>query len=142
MTTASTKLAAASMVPRARPNRELPGDSKPDRRGAWRLALNSAWQRKIDEVIALSMASGGVTSEAEWGPADQDVPVSSRLHARTERAYHEVAAIEEAIARIDAGTYGMCDGCGQIMSDEWLADMPETQYCPDCSLRLVQASAA
>jgi RNA polymerase-binding transcription factor len=139
MTTTSTKLAAAGLVPRARPKRQHPADSVKDRRGAWRLALNSAWQRKIDEVIALAMASNGLTSDAEYGPARQDVRVSSRLQARTERAYHEVAAIEEAIARIDAGTYGMCAGCGQVMSDEWLADKPAAQYCPDCSAPLASA---
>jgi RNA polymerase-binding transcription factor DksA len=142
MTTTSTKLTAAGLVPHARPNRQHRADSGKDCRGGWRLALNSAWQRKIDEVITLSMASGGLTSDAEYGLADQGGGVSSRLHARTERAYYEVAAIEEAIARIDAGTYGMCTECRQHMADEWLADKPENPYCPDCSLRLVKVSAA
>jgi DnaK suppressor protein len=141
MTTTSAKLAVASMVPRARPKLQQSADSGKDRRGAWRQALNSAWERKIDEVIVLSMASGGLPSDDECGPPDQGVQVSRRLHTRTERAYHEVAAIEEAIARVDAGTYGICDGCGHTMSDEWLAEMPETQYCPDCSLRHVKVSA-
>jgi DnaK suppressor protein len=106
-----------------------------------KLALDSAWQRKIDEVITLSMATNGLTCDGEISLADQGVRVSSRLHARTERAYHEVAAIEEAIARIDAGTYGMCASCGQAMPDEWLADQPAALYCPDCSLCLVKISA-
>jgi DnaK suppressor protein len=141
MTTTSMKLAPASLVPQARPKRQHPADPAKDRRGAWRLALDSAWRRKIDEVIILSKASGGLTSDVDSDPADQGVQVSGRLLARTERAYYEVAAIEEAIARIDAGTYGMCTGCGKTMSDEWLADTPEAECCPDCSLLFVQVSA-
>jgi DnaK suppressor protein len=141
MTTTPTRLVAAGLVPPARSMQEHPGDSVKDRPGAWRLALHSAWESKIDEVITLSMASNGLTSDAEGDQADQGVQVSSRLLARTERVYDEVAAIEEAIARIDAGTYGMCADCRQTMSEEWLADRPEAQYCPDCSLRLLDESA-
>ncbi len=114
-----------------------PAGSVGDRRVRWRLALDSAWQCKIDEVIALSKAVCGLSSDDDGSAASQGVLVSSRLQARTERAYDELAAIEDAIARIDDGTYGMCAGCDRAMSDEWLAAQPGARYCPDCSLRLV-----
>jgi len=101
----------------------------------WRLALDSAWQRKIEVVIALSKACCGLTSEDDGSPVSRGVRVSSRLQARTERAYDELAAIEDAIDRIDHDKYGMCENCHQAMSDEWLANQPEVRYCPDCSLR-------
>jgi hypothetical protein len=82
-----------------------------DCRARWRLALDSAWERKIDEIIALSKASFGLTSDDDGNPAQGGLPVSSRLHARTERAYQELAAIEEDIARIEDGTYGPGRGC-------------------------------
>jgi len=101
----------------------------------WRLALDSAWQRKIEVVIALSKACCGLTSEDDGSPVSRGVRVSSRLQARTERAYDELAAIEDAIDRIDHDKYGMCENCHQAMSDDWLANQPEVRYCPDCSLR-------
>ena len=100
---------------------------------SWRLALDRAWQRKMDEVIALSKACCGLTSDDDSRPADLGVRVSRRLQARTALAYDGLADIEDAIARIDAGTYGMCAGCDQAMCDEWLATRPERRYCPDCS---------
>jgi DnaK suppressor protein len=136
MATISTK-PIADLVPAA----ELtPGhlvDSAEDHRARWRLALDSAWHRKIDEVIALSKAFCGLTSDDGSSPPGGGFRVSSRLRARTERAYDELAAIEDAVARIDDGTYGRCTSCDQAMSDEWLADKPEVLYCPDCSLRQV-----
>jgi RNA polymerase-binding transcription factor len=136
MTTISKKQ-AADLVPPAEPTLRHPADSIGDRRVAWRSALDSAWQRKIDELIALSKALSSPTSDDDGSPAGRDVRVSSRLQARTERSYDELAAIEDAIARIDDGTYGVCAGCDQAMSDQWLADKHEVRYCPDCSLRLV-----
>jgi RNA polymerase-binding transcription factor DksA len=130
MTTRSTKL-AADLVPPAEPALRHRVDSVEDRRVRWRLALDSAWHCKIDEVIALSRACCRLT------PDDNAVRVSTRLQARTERAYDDLAAIEDALARIEDGTYGTCAGCDQAMSDEWLADRPEVRYCPDCALRRV-----
>jgi DnaK suppressor protein len=137
MTTTSMMPAAADPVSFADLNRGRPADSIGDSRAAWRLALDSAWRRKMDEVITLSKASYGLTSDTDGSLPDRGVRVSSRLRARTESAYDDLAAIEDAIARVDDGTYGMCAGCDQAMTDEWLAEKPEGRYCPDCSLRLV-----
>lgn len=128
---------AADLVPPAEPTPGHLVDSVEDRRTRWRLALDSAWQCKIDEVIALSKAFCGLTSDDRRRPADISVRVLSRLQAKTGRAYDELVAIEDAVARIDDGGYGLCASCDQAMSDEWLADKPEVLYCPDCSLRQV-----
>jgi len=101
-----------------------------------RLNLEAAWQRKIEEVIALSKACYGLTPDDDDSPASRCTQASGRLRARTERAYDELAAIEDAIAKVDDGMYGMCEGCDLAMPDEWLADKPDVQYCPDCSVRL------
>jgi DnaK suppressor protein len=136
MRTISRKL-AADLGPVAEPTLRHPVDSVDDRLARLRLTLDTAWRRKMDEVIALSKAFCGLTSDDEGNPARPDVRASSRLEARTERAYDELAAIEDAIARIDDGTYGMCASCDRPMSEEWLADKPEVRYCPDCYLRRV-----
>jgi RNA polymerase-binding transcription factor DksA len=138
--TRSTKL-AAGQTPFPRSARRHSADSIEDPRLRWRLALDSAWQRKIDEAITLSMASAGLTDD-DGGPAQRSTPTPGRLLARTEHAYDELAGIEDAMARIDDGTYGVCAGCGHAMSDEWLADKPEERYCADCSLVLVRGQAS
>jgi RNA polymerase-binding transcription factor DksA len=136
MTTISTK-PTADLDPAEPTHRHLVY-SIDERRARWRLALEAAWRRKMDEVIALSKAFCDLTSDDGGSPARRGVRVSSRLQGRTERAYDELVAIEDAIARIDDGTYGMCASCNRIMSDEWLADKPEVRYCPDCALSRVR----
>jgi DnaK suppressor protein len=136
MRTITTKL-AAHLGPAEEPTLLYPVDSVDDRLARTRPTLDTAWRRKMDEVIALSKAFCGLTSDDDGSPARPGVRASSRLEDRTERAYDELVAIEDAIARIDDGTYGMCASCDQVMSDEWLADKPAVRYCPDCFLRRV-----
>jgi RNA polymerase-binding transcription factor DksA len=105
--------------------------------GRWKPVLEFRWQRKIDEVVILSEARSGLSSELDETPAAAGGQWSRRLGTRIDAALDEVAAIEEALAKLDDGSYGACAGCGRPMSAEWLADTPEMRYCPDCSLRLV-----
>jgi len=136
MTTIWTKPTADLVAP-PEPTSRHRADSVEARRVRWRLALDFAWQRKIDEVIALSKAFCKVTSDDDGGQATRGTRARGRLQTRTQRAYDELATIEEAMARLHDKTYGMCADCNQAMSDEWLADTPAVRYCPDCSLRRV-----
>lgn len=44
----------------------------------------------------------------------------------------ELEAIEEALQRIENGTYGICEACGHAIEPRRLEVMPETPYCRDC----------
>ncbi len=54
------------------------------------------------------------------------------------RAEADVADLDLALAAIDAGTYGACQGCGGPIGGERLAAHPTTRHCIACA----QASAA
>jgi DnaK suppressor protein len=43
-----------------------------------------------------------------------------------------LAAIDQALARIDAGTYGVCVNCGSQIAPERLEAMPWATLCIDC----------
>ena len=40
---------------------------------------------------------------------------------------------ERALAKLDEGTYGVCDGCGAPIAPGRLKAMPETGLCVDCA---------
>jgi RNA polymerase-binding transcription factor DksA len=48
-----------------------------------------------------------------------------------EGARETLVEIEAALQRIDAGTYGVCDGCGKPIGAERLAAIPWTRLCID-----------
>ncbi len=43
-----------------------------------------------------------------------------------------IEKMREAIQRIDAGTYGICDDCGEEISEKRLIARPVTTLCIDC----------
>ena len=42
-------------------------------------------------------------------------------------------AVEEALRRIDQGTYGKCEGCGKKIPEARLQALPYTSFCTDCA---------
>lgn len=55
----------------------------------------------------------------------------------------ELEAIEEALMRLEAGMYGLCESCGQTIEPRRLEVMPETPFCRNCmSLKEKLAKAA
>jgi DnaK suppressor protein len=46
-----------------------------------------------------------------------------------------LADVERALAKIDEGTYGLCDRCGGVIGDERLEARPWAVLCVDCSAR-------
>lgn len=43
----------------------------------------------------------------------------------------ELADIEHALERIDAGTYGTCEACGKPIDDDRLEAVPAARFCVD-----------
>mgnify|MGYP001821865567 CR=1 FL=1 len=56
------------------------------------------------------------------------------LADRAEEIVHE---IDRALARIAAGTYGICEDCGNQISLERLEALPATPLCVACKRRSV-----
>ena len=45
----------------------------------------------------------------------------------------ELVAIDAALARIDAGTFGICAKCGQPIAERRLGTVPHTPLCQACA---------
>jgi len=56
--------------------------------------------------------------------------ISSSLDVNT------LKLIERAIEKIDAGTYGICENCGEPINRERLEEVPYVIYCVDCQEKL------
>jgi RNA polymerase-binding protein DksA len=49
-----------------------------------------------------------------------------------ENSTHLLAEIDTALARLDDGTYGMCEGCGNPIAPERLEALPWATLCIEC----------
>jgi DnaK suppressor protein len=44
----------------------------------------------------------------------------------------QLTSLEEALRRLEMGTYGKCEGCGETIDLQRLKLVPFTPYCVDC----------
>jgi len=44
----------------------------------------------------------------------------------------QLTNLEEALGRLEMGTYGICEGCGERIAMERLKLVPFTAYCVEC----------
>ncbi|HSF02697.1 MAG TPA: TraR/DksA C4-type zinc finger protein [Solirubrobacterales bacterium] len=72
------------------------------------------------------------------GSATEDVPteLASAVLSRLEgREKHELDEIDAAQARLEAGTYGVCERCAASIPLARLRAMPTARYCVSCRRR-------
>ena len=92
-------------------------------------ALSSA----LGEAQSRVPAAGGLHGDyMDQATADSEAELQIRLHKSDGRL---LKAIEEALARISAGTYGVCAVCTQPISKARLEAVPWTHLCRECKER-------
>jgi DnaK suppressor protein len=87
-----------------------------------------------DELAKARNAEEETTEESTQDIADKAVSSYTRefLYSLTDGERTVLLRIDEALNRIDDGTYGFCLNCGTQMSDKRLAAVPWAPHCVDC----------
>lgn len=102
----------------------------------WRDRLERLWRWQVEEIIELSLAYHEAASADRDGDRRGLATAGSRrlqrTLARTASAHHALTEIEAALARIDAGSYGICEQCGGRLRADWLEAGPQLRYCQRC----------
>lgn len=60
-----------------------------------------------------------------------------RFEAMLIELKHKLELIESALRRIDKGTYGPCENCGNLIDTSRLAAMPTAVYCINCEQKKI-----
>ncbi|MCU1499671.1 MAG: TraR/DksA family transcriptional regulator [Acidimicrobiales bacterium] len=90
----------------------------------------SSLTRDFDDIVA---GSEHVNTDDEHDPEGATVAFErAQVAALRASAQRRLAALDDALRRLDEGTYGVCTVCGRPIGAERLAAVPGTDTCVDC----------
>lgn len=104
--------------------------------GKERGTVKDRLEAELAETMAeLERLEKKVQVEVEYGLGEGDPSINEReinmaLRRRTRR---KVRSVQEALARFEEGTYGICERCGRQIAEQRLEALPEARLCIDCA---------
>ena len=95
--------------------------------------LESAESLRLDaEALAEDMEPGDIQFDEESGEGDTLNVERERDLALSAQARAAVDEIDRALAKIDAGNYGVCERCGEPIKRARLKALPHAALCIAC----------
>jgi DnaK suppressor protein len=94
-------------------------------------ALLAERARLLEEIGEAIVAPGQMTYGSQAAAASQ-VFAQQRDLALRDRADAQLVLVDEALARLDGGTFGTCVRCGNPIPLERLEALPWAARCIDC----------
>jgi DnaK suppressor protein len=91
-------------------------------------------RKQLDDLGAHHDAEGIRDPELDEGFADAGQAAAERSNLLTlvHSLRDTLRDVDHALARMDAGTYGTCERCGQPIPDERLEALPAARLCIRC----------
>ena len=90
---------------------------------------------KLREMLRLSghvRQKDTMTKTSSTGAIDDDITQIDLELNLTETMDDRISQIQDALKRIDDGSYGICLDCGKEIIPERLEAIPEAMFCIDC----------
>jgi len=95
------------------------------------LAQIEALTREFEGVVDASRSSN---ADDEHDPEGATIAFErQQVVALLEQARSRLADVDAALARREAGGYGVCESCGRPIAPERLAARPAARTCIDCA---------
>ncbi|HLA15814.1 MAG TPA: TraR/DksA C4-type zinc finger protein [Candidatus Limnocylindrales bacterium] len=86
----------------------------------------------LDAEVHAEIEGPGQMTYGSQAAAATHVFEQQRDIALRDKARAQLEAVEAALARIEAGTYGRCTSCGNPITPERLEAIPWAEHCIDC----------
>jgi RNA polymerase-binding transcription factor DksA len=107
----------------------------------WRALLEARWQVRLEELTELALAYHAAADAPDATGDEPGRPEARTLLRRAVAARRKLEDVEEALARLAAGSFGRCEQCGSQIPPGLLALIPEARYCPRCDAPPGRAAA-
>jgi RNA polymerase-binding protein DksA len=115
-----------------------PAPDPPTSRAADPRAALQAERARLREELASTMEPPGQMTYGSQAAAASHVFEQQRDLALRDRAQQQLALVDAALARLDAGTFGRCLRCGKPIAPERLEALAWAEHCIDCARLIAQ----
>ncbi|MBL1084751.1 TraR/DksA C4-type zinc finger protein [Streptomyces actinomycinicus] len=145
--TPGTATAAQSPVPKARVAAAEPGDLAvrpgedpwtPEEVEEARAELQSEMERLREEISSSEASLVGLMRDSGDGAGDDQADTGTKNITREHElalaanARETLTQTERALERLDAGTYGLCENCGNPIGKARMQAFPRATLCVEC----------
>jgi RNA polymerase-binding transcription factor DksA len=79
--------------------------------------------------------SESLTFDQNFADSSQVTAERAEVEALVTSLQESLAEVQEALGKMDAGTYGVCESCGQPIAPARLEAKPAARRCIDCASR-------
>lgn len=117
-----------------------PAARVPIRGARWRRLLEDRWRDRLSQVTAAALAYHDAAAVTGGDPGHRRA--LHDLLSRASAARRALADVDEALARLAGGNYGLCENCGGAIPAQRLAAVPEARYCPLCETPAISTCAS
>jgi DnaK suppressor protein len=93
----------------------------------------AALERDIATIV--ESAKGGATDDEHDAEGATIAFERAQAMALLEETRTQVEALDTALARVETGSYGACESCGQDIAPERLVARPSATLCITCASR-------
>lgn len=96
---------------------------------------------KEQEDLRRSLAELGqgdgprLTYDPNFADSSQVTAERGEAEALASQLKEALGEVEAALAKIEGGSYGVCERCGNPINEARLEAMPATRYCISCAAR-------
>ena len=92
---------------------------------------------RADQAAALELSDDGVKDTVDMSLMDVSKELALRLG---ERESQMIADIDQALLRIQEGSYGVCARCGKLIDERRLEALPTARYDAACQAIIESAN--
>jgi DnaK suppressor protein len=115
---------------------------QPERLTHFKQLLNAELQGhtehvREDQAAAIELSDDGVKDTVDMSLMDVNKELVLRLG---ERESQMIADIDQALMRIDEGSYGICSRCGNLIDERRLEALPTARYDAACQALIESVS--
>jgi len=105
----------------------------------FRKLMDKTMAELLDEanktVSDMTTHNGNLPDPADRATLESDRNFTLRIRDRERKL---IGKIKEALQRIESGTYGICESCGEEISEARLKARPVTTLCIECKTKQEQ----